>query len=465
MTLRLLVLAIVAALACGIATHRGALAQQPSTTPPDESVLGTVEVNGSAGGWGQVPLQKLAVVPLATLSNADSMVQLITKRDIDLSGQFDVIADGLAPPGPWTLSTPIDWLPWLDVKVEVIVRVYGEASKVAGKTTLVGEIYLPPSKEEVKAAKGDGKADAGPPVPLPPAKAAFTTRVEAGNNELRAASHRLVDALLGGLTGRPGSFASQIAYAGRVGKWRQIFVLDADGFNLHPVGPANGSALSPVFGPGGEVFYTLSADFHRYKIVHGNSAALLPINLYGSILGLAFSPDRKSLALASFENGTGTIYMSSPTGAAFRQVSTEPNANHPAIGPNGKVAYVAGRDAQRVYIDGKALSPPGFLASAPTFCDSEKGLLVVFTVGFGAWADVIAIDVNGGGIRRLTQGMGANSSASCSPDGRLVAFFSDRGMPGKGPGMYMLPIARPWLGKKIAGEVGEGLRWDAIVPR
>jgi TolB protein len=143
-------------------------------------------------------------------------------------------------------------------------------------------------------------------------------------------------------------------------------------------------------------------------------------------------------------------------------VSKEPSANHPAIGPGDRVAYVAGRDAQRVYVDGKAISPPGFLASAPTFCDTEKGLVVVFTVGFGAWADVIAIDLNGGGIRRLTQGMGANSSASCSPDGRLVAFFSDRGMPGKGPGLYMLPIARPWLAKKISGEVGEGLRWDAI---
>ena len=461
MNARPFVLALAVALVGDLSADNGARAQQ---TPPDESILGTVEVNGSAGGWGQVPLQKLAVVPLVTLGPADSMAQLITKRDIDLSGQFDVIADGLAPPGPWTLATPIDWTPWLESKVEVIVRVYSQPSSKAGFVTLVGDIYLPPPKDERKPKDAGASVEAGaPPLPPPPpAKPVFTTKIEAGTSELRAASHRLVDALLGGLTGRPGSFASHMAFAGRVGKWRQIFVVDADGFNLHPLGPANGSALSPVFGPGGEVFYTLSADFHRYKMVHGDKADLLPFNVSGSVLGLGFSPDRKSLAFASFENLTGTIYVTSPIGAPLRAVSTEPNANHPTIGPTGKIAYVAGRDAQRVFIEGKAISPGGFLASAPSWCDTEKGLLIVLTVGFGAWADVIAIDVNGGGIRRLTQGMGANTSASCSPDGRLVAFFSDRGMPGKGPGLYMVPIARPWLAKKIAGDVGEGLRWDAL---
>jgi len=444
-----------------ILTHASA---DPPQTPPDESVLGTVEVVGSAGAMGHVPLQKLAVIPLVTQGAADSMVQLITKRDIDLSGQFDVVPDAIAPPGPWTLDKPIDWAPWLTEKVEVIVRVYSEKSKEPNKTTLVGEIYLAPPKDERKAK--DAGADAAPEPPPPPPKPVFTTRIEAGNNELRAASHRLVDALLGGLTGRPGSFASQMTYAGRVGtKWRQVFVLDSDGFNLHAVGPNNQTALSPVFGPGGEVFYAQSNDFHRFRIVHGDNAALLPMSIPGSVHGIAFSPDRKSLAFSTFDSGEGTVWLSSPLGAPLKKVSNEPNANHPAIGPGGRVAYVAGRDAQRVYVDGKAVSPPGFLASAPSFCDTEKGLVVVFTVGFGAWADVIAIDLNGGGIRRLTQGMGANSSASCSPDGRLVAFFSNRGLPGKGPGLYMLPIARPWLSKKISSEVGEGLRWDWITPK
>jgi TolB protein len=447
-----------------------ARAQSPSASAqPDESALGTVEVNGSAGGWGGPPPPKLAVIPLVTQSNADSVVQLVVKRDVDLSGEYEVVDDSIAPPGPWTMSTPIDWKPWQDKKVEVLLRVRAvPPEKAGGKITLVGEVFLAPPKPDPQKAAKSGAADAAAPdadAPPPKVDPAATVKVEAGASEVRAAAHRLVDQLLGALTGKPGGFASLMTYAERVGKWRRVMVVDSDGFNLHTFGPSNATALSPVFGPGGDVFYTISEDFHRFKIVHGANAAPLPMQVPGSILGISFSPDRKGLALAAFEAGNGVVYASSPMGAPLRAVSdpkTQPLANHPAFGPLGKVAYVAGRDAQRVYVDGKAISPGGFMASSPTFCDTDHGLLVVFTVGFGAWSDVVAIDSNGGPVRRLTQGMGANSSATCSPDGRLVAFFSNRGQGSRGAGLYMVPINRPWLVKKVSGETGEWLRWDPI---
>ncbi len=146
-----------------------------------------------------------------------------------------------------------------------------------------------------------------------------------------------------------------------------------------------------------------------------------------------------------------------------------PFANHPAFGPLGKLAYVAGTPVQRIYIDGKPISPAGFMASAPVFCDTPQGLLVLYTVGVGAGADVIASDSNGGSIRRLTQHQGANTYAACSPDGRLVAFFSTgKRKPSAASGanddptagLFIMPIQRPWLAKKISGEVGEALRWE-----
>ena len=116
-------------------------------------------------------------------------------------------------------------------------------------------------------------------------------------------------------------------------------------------------------------------------------------------------------------------------------------------------------------------SPPGFMASAPVFCDTPQGLLVVYTVGVGAGADIIAMDTGGGGLRRLTQHEGANTYAACSSDGRLVAFFStgkrkrSQGSDARddaGAGMYIMPIQRPWLAKKISGELGESLRWEKL---
>ena len=158
----------------------------------------------------------------------------------------------------------------------------------------------------------------------------------------------------------------------------------------------------------------------------------------------------------------------------LQAMATQPLANHPVYGPMDKVAYVAGTPVQRVYMGERAVSPPGFMASAPVFCDTPQGLLLVFTVGVGSGADIIATDTSGAGVRRLTQHEGANTYAACSPDGRLVAFFSTGkrklgagsagGHDDSGAGLFIMPIQRPWLAKKISSEVGESLRWEALPP-
>jgi TolB protein len=63
----------------------------------------------------------------------------------------------------------------------------------------------------------------------------------------------------------------------------------------------------------------------------------------------------------------------------------------------------------------------------------------------------------GGGTRRLTQGEGSNSYPACSPDGRLLAFFSER----KDPGLYIKSL-KSGKAQKISSRVGESLRWAAL---
>jgi TolB protein len=103
------------------------------------------------------------------------------------------------------------------------------------------------------------------------------------------------------------------------------------------------------------------------------------------------------------------------------------------------------------------------MASAPVYCDTPQGLQLIYSVGVGTGTDVITTDANGGGVKRLTQHEGSNSYAACSPDGRLVAFFST-GKRGQGAGLFVMPIQRPWLAKKISNEVGEALRWEPLPP-
>jgi TolB protein len=457
---RLRLLASLASLALALTVAARASADTPPAAEPDDSVLGTVEVNGSAGGL--TPLPKLAVVPLLVTGQADSIVNLVVRHDLLLSGQFEVLDEDAAPAGPFTQTTPLDLAGFRDKGAEYVVRVFSRAAAGdSSKTELVGEAYLTPTAAQVAAQKAHAAAGGAP---IPDAKPAFHTVVPTATTEIRAASHRLVDQLLGALTGRPGGFASEMTYAEKVGRWRRVFALDADGFDLHAVSPASATAISPAFGPGGNIFYAISTDYSPFRVAFGPDATGVPMAIPGSVLGLAFSADRSKMALTVMDGGQSRLWLGDDGNPSL--APAPPFANHPIFGPMGKIAVVGGSPVQRVYVDGRPISPPGFMASAPVFCDTPQGLLIIYTVGVGAGADIIATDTGGGSMRRLTQHEGANTYPACSPDGRLVSFFSTgKKMPGEGnagAGLYVMPIARPWLAKRISKEVGESLRWERV---
>jgi TolB protein len=432
--------------------------------PPDESILGTIEVNGTAEGLP--PLPKLGIVPVITTGTADSVVTLVVRRDLELSGQFDVLGENAAPPGPFTHASPLDLAAWRGSGAEYVVRVFSQpAPNDSTKTELVGDAYLTPTAAQAAAQKAH-QAALGDATSAPPeAKPAFHAVVPTATLEVRAASHRLVDQLLGALTGRPGGFASEMTYVEKVGRWRRVFAIDADGFDLRAIGPIDATALSPAFGPGGQLFYALSSDYSPFRLVFGPNATPVPLTVPGSILGLAFNGDRSRMALTVMDEGRSQLWVGDR--GRLEPIVAPPFANHPAFGPTGKIAYIAGSPVQRVHVDGKPISPTGFMASAPVFCDTPQGLLVVYTVGVGSGADIIATDTSGGGLRRLTRHEGANTYAACSPDGRLVAFFSTGKKGGgaedsAGAGLFIMPILRPWLAKKISSEIGESLRWEPL---
>ncbi len=408
----------------------------------DQDWLGTIEVNGSAGA--AVPLPKLAVEPLLTHGQADEVVQLVANGDFLLSGQFDLLGAGAAPAGPFVVEQPPDLVAWQRAAAEYLVRVYAERVGQPD-ASLVGEVYLTQPRRS---------ADAGAAAVTP----VYRTRLPL-RGDLRTLSHRLVDLLLGALTGRPGGFASRMAYAADVGSDRQVFVLDADGFNLHTASPPLATALSPAFGPDDVVFYALSRSFSRFRLASTPSGVLAPLQVPGSLMGLAFSADRQRMLLVAMDEGESTVYLVAD--GHPRRYARASYANHPAFGPGGRIAYVAGSPVQRVYVDHRAISPAGLMASSPAFCETPEGLLVFFTVKTRTGFDIVATYPNGHGLRRFTKDQGSNWDGACSSDGRLLAFFSSRKLD-QGPGLYLAPITRPWMARRILGQLGDSLRWQAM---
>lgn len=219
----------------------------PSPTPPDDSVLGTVEVTGAAGVTIVYP--KLAIVPLVTKTDADTLSQLVAARDFELSGEYDLVRDKL-PDGPFLPGDALQYEAWKKQNVEVVVRIWADAptngaagaSATTGRS-LHGDLHFTTDK----LPKDD-----------PTWKAAFESSVSLGKapagvaglagGDVRGATHVLVDRLFGAMTGKPGAFASELAYSAAVGTARQIRRLDADGFHLRDFGPAGETAILPQFG-------------------------------------------------------------------------------------------------------------------------------------------------------------------------------------------------------------------------
>jgi len=391
--------------------------------PPPDTELGTVEVTGSAG----VALPKLAVIPLG---GDDAESSAILKKDLDRLGVWDVVDDAAMPAGPFSKDDPVDTKAFKAKGISVVVRAKKDATDVAGDAWLIGKGDDPIVKHSVQLGK-----------------------------DPRRAAHALGDKLVSALTGYFGPFDSHLAFTLRTAKGRQVFSSDIDGLDKVAYGNADDTALSPTFGPKGEVWFTVSKSYDPFKLVHGTAATELSLGKPGSVLSVSFSPDRTKLAVAVMKDEASRIYRGNADGTELAPVETPALPNRPVLGPLGKMAYVAsGSGGQRVYVDGHTVSPAGFHASAPTFCDSPNGLIVVFTVGVGSGADLVATDTSGGNLRRLTQGHGSNAYPACSPDGRLVAFFST-GAGGKAPGMYVLPVSNPTRIRKLSGEYGDSLAW------
>lgn len=409
---------------------------------PDEGALGELVVTGHV----KEHVTKLAILPSLAPDFEDVVVRSVVRRDMELSGMFDVIPDAKAPPGLYGFDDPVDVGAWRNIGAEVIVKVAARKHK-SGKVEVLGLAYfLNVGKEPV-----------------------YEKKLIVDKSDIRVTSHRITDALLGAITGTPGGFASHFTYSGKWGRNRRIFTMDSDGADLQAITKEKDTSIAPTWGPNATLFYARSRDYSPFRLIKRENRVhrRLKLVLEGSVFSIAFNSDYSKLALAISNSEGSSIWLGDPDGSDLTKVSTTAVATHPVFSPSGKLAWIGGEPhtfgAQRVYVDGKAVSPAGFTAAAPTFCDTEDGIRLVYSVGVGGGReDLVMSGEMGGGIARLTQNQGSNTYPACSVDGRLLAFFSTR-KHSDGTGLYMMSLKR-WVTNRVSGAYGESLRWAPLPP-
>lgn len=402
-----------------------------------DDILGTLVVEATPPAKLGKHLIRVAVEPSLSPSEADVLAHAIVQRDLVLSGEVQLLAESSAPSGAYTSKAAPELDRWRKTGVQALIRI-GSTMTGGSDLRLRASVYLLDDES----------------VPV------MRRTVSGTRAHRRLAAHRLSDAIIGVLTGYDGGFASRMAFVVTAGRKRRAFVIDADGHGARRSSGGHDLVSMTAF-KAHQVLYAASVRHGAYRLYQAGARTSLSVIPNGSIYGAAFSPDGAYAALAIATERTVAIFTGPSQPLRLKRTSTTEMALSPAFSPTGKLAYVGiNGNLHRIYVDGHPVSPPGLMASAPVFCAHPNGTRLIYTVRSSQRFDLVMSDDNGKSPRRLTGGPGSNTYPACSPDGRLVAFFSTR-TSHEGPGLYIMPIdgGRP---RRISSLVGGSLVWARL---
>ncbi|HLP97299.1 MAG TPA: Tol-Pal system beta propeller repeat protein TolB [Sideroxyarcus sp.] len=208
------------------------------------------------------------------------------------------------------------------------------------------------------------------------------------SDQIRAGAHRIADLIYEKLTGSPGVFGTRIAYVNRQGKDHSLIISDSDGYGGQALIKSPQPIMSPAWSPDGKSMAYVSFEQGRAMVYVQNLAMQKRLLLVGGGEGNtvpAWSPDGQQLAVVSARDGQSHIYLVRPDGSDWRKIT----------------------------VDGAINDEPNF---------SPDGQSLIFTSNRGGSVQIYRMPVNGGEPERLTSEGDGNFTPRYSPDGKSIVF-------------------------------------------
>jgi len=213
-----------------------------------------------------------------------------------------------------------------------------------------------------------------------------------GNDQLRAAGHRIADYIYEKLTGEKGVFSTRVAYVVKTGGQFRLQIADADGQGAVTALSSSEPIISPVWSPDGSKLAYVSFEKKKPVIyVHTLASGQRQVvaNFKGSNSAPAWSPDGRKLAIVLSKDGNSQIYSVNADGTGVQRLTNS-----------------AGIDTEPRY--------------------SPDGGTIYFTSDRGGSPQIYRMGANGGDAQRVTFEGSYNVSPRPSADGKSLAFISRR---------------------------------------
>ena len=217
---------------------------------------------------------------------------------------------------------------------------------------------------------------------------------------------------------------------------KEVFIMDADGYNQRPLTGDGSLAATPCWGARGtEIYYTsykeYNPDLWVIRLKDGKTGV---VSSYpGFNLSPAWSPESKRIALTLSKDGNSEIYIMGPRGENLKRITFHKAIDSsPCWSPDGEqIVFTSDRTGMpQVYLtdseglDVKRLTFKGSYNDSPVW--SPKGDKIAYVSRSSGYFHIFLMNEDGSNRIQLSSGRSNNEDPCWAPDGEHLAFTSDR---------------------------------------